>query len=253
MLDNKKIYQSTEEFNTWAYGKGLKFEEKYLIDNYLDKHLKTVEAGTAGGRILLEMRKMGFTSLIGYDYVPEFIEQAKQKDPSSEITFEVEDATKLSYVDDSFAQILYLQQIISSIDGDQAKLKAFEEAYRILKPGGTALFSFLCFEVRAQTLIYKPYLVYLRILRSLQAKSLSLQYLPWLKLGGKWNLSALLDREPYVYWYRPQEVEQLLRTVGFEVTAVGSSAQIEGNSMCTSVEELARQPLAGGLYFVCTK
>lgn len=253
MLDNKKVYQSTEEFNTWAYGKDLTLEEKYLLDRYLEKNLKTVEAGTAGGRILIEMRELGFTSLTGYDYVPEFIEQAKQKKATNDITFEVEDATSLSYADGSFAQILYLQQIISSIDGDEAKLKALKEAYRILETGGTALFSFLCFEVRVQTLIYKPYLLYLRVLRSILGKSLSLQYLPWLKLGGKWNFSALLDCEPYVYWYKPQEVERLLKTVGFQVTAVGSSYQIERGSMCTAIEELARQPLAGCLYFVCTK
>lgn len=253
MLNNKEVYQLTDEFNTWAHGKGLHFEEKYLIDKYLDKNLKTVEAGTAGGRILLEMANMGFTSLYGYDYVADFIEEAKQKDPENKIVFEVEDATNLNYPDGYFPQILYLQQIISSIDEAEPKLKALQEAYRIMASGGTALFSFLSFEVRARSLMYKPYLIYLHLLRRLKGENLSLQYLPWLKLGKKWNLSALLDRKPYVYWYKPQEIDRLLKSIGFKIVAVGSNYQIERDSMCLNVAELSGQALTGTLYFVCTK
>ena len=139
MNDNRNIYE-TVEFDNWAYREGLDYEENFLIEKYLNKDLRTLEAGTGGGRIILEMKNLGFTSLQAYDYLPGFIEQAKKKDPTGTISFEVEDATDLSYEDCSFDQILYLQQIISSIDGADHKLKALKEAYRILKQGGTALF-----------------------------------------------------------------------------------------------------------------
>lgn len=95
IISNKEVYR-TVEFETWADKKGLNEDEKYLIVKYLNKNGKKVEAGTAGGRILREMKDLGFQELYGYDYVPEFIEQAKQREASQSISFEVQDATDLN-------------------------------------------------------------------------------------------------------------------------------------------------------------
>ena len=56
MKNNKAIY-STVEFDSWAFREGLIDTERFLIEQYLDKEGKTLEAGTGGGRILLEMKK----------------------------------------------------------------------------------------------------------------------------------------------------------------------------------------------------
>jgi len=163
IINNKEVYR-TVEFETWADKKGLNQDEKYLIVKYLNKNGKTVEAGTAGGRILREMKDLGFQYLYGYDYVPEFIEQAKQRDASQSISFEVQDATDLTYENSGFEQIIYLQQIVSFIEEEEKRLKAFREASRILKNGGTVLFSFLSFESRIKSL-FVVYLAYLSMLR----------------------------------------------------------------------------------------
>lgn len=160
-MDNKKLYQGAE-FENWAYREKLIPEEEYLIKKYLQPHKKTVEAGTAGGKILFGMQKVGFTDLHGYDYVPEFIQTAIARDPSGSINFEVQDATSLQYETSSFEQIVYLQQIISSIDFDGDRLKALHESYRILNHGGTGLFSFLNFEVRSKARGYSAYVAYLK-------------------------------------------------------------------------------------------
>lgn len=251
MVNNKEVY-STVEFDSWASGKYLHPEEKYLIEKYLDKEGKTLEAGTAGGRILLELNKLGFESLHGFDYITEFIEQARQKDTSHSITFEVQDATSLNYEDSYFDQAIYLEQIISSIDDEVGRLKAVKEAHRILKSGGTALFSFLSFDVRSKSAVYLPYLMYLRFYRKLRGLNRSIQYLPWLKLGGKFNFSSFLDAEPYVYWYKLQEVDQILREAGFAVVAIGSAYQINQGRM-HELETLVNEPLEGMIYFVCKK
>lgn len=197
IVSNKEVY-NTVEFDAWADKKGLNEDEKYLIVKYLHKNGKTVEAGTATGRILWEMKDLGFQELYGYDYVPEFIEQAKQREQSQSISFEVQDATALSYQNSDFEQIIYLQQILCFIEEDDKRLKAFREAYRILKNGGTALFSFLSFESRIKS-PFVLYLAYLSMLRRLSGANRSIQYIPWLKLGGKFNFLALLDRSPYPY------------------------------------------------------
>jgi SAM-dependent methyltransferase len=248
IISNKEVY-NTIEFDAWADKTGLNEDEKYLIVNYLNKNGKTVEAGTATGRILWEMNDLGFQELYGYDYIPEFIEQAKQRAQSQSISFEVQDATGLTYENSDFEQIIYLQQILCFIEEDDKRLKAFREAYRILNNGGTALFSFLSFESR----IKSPFVLYLSMFRRLSGSKRSLQYIPWLKLGGKLNFLALLDRSPYPYWYKLQEVHQILTEVGFNIVSVGSSYQIGQGKMYDDIESLKNEPIAGMLYFVCKK
>ncbi|MCU0543789.1 MAG: hypothetical protein MUE44_16675 [Oscillatoriaceae cyanobacterium Prado104] len=149
-------------------------------------------------------------------------------------------------------------QILCFIEDSAARLKALQEAYRILEKGGTALFSFLSFNARTSSAVYSLYLTYLRILRSSIGSKRSLQYLPWLKHGGKINRAAFLDRAPYVYWYKLEEADRLLRAVNFEVVAVGSDFQLKQGNIHKSIETLIKEPIikepiAGMLYFVCKK
>lgn len=249
---NQEMY-STWEFNRWAYGESLDPDDRFLFEQYLDKDSKTLEAGTGGGRLVLGMQELGFTSLYGFDFVPEFIATARQRDQSHQISFEVQDATHLSYRDDSFDQIVYLQNMISSIEGEANRLEALKEAYRILRHQGIGLFSFLNFYARAQTPMYWLYINYLRLFRLLSGSDRCIQEQPWLKPGGKPNLAALLDRGPYVYWYRVEEMYHLLQGAGFRILALGSSYQIRQGTLPISLEALLNQPIAGGLYFVCSK
>lgn len=251
-MDNQQAY-STVDFDYWAHKRDLDDMESYLIEKFLDKRKKTLEAGTGGGRILLEMQKLGFTSLYGYDFIPKFIEQAKQRDSSQDITFKVQDATCLSYEDYSFDQILYLQQIICTLETNSARTKALQEAYRILKHGGIALFSFLNFDSRSRSAAYFLYIWYLRLLRNLKGSKCSIQHLPRLKLNGKPNFSALLDRTPYTYWYKPEEVYEALTEVGFDILAITSDVRHEQRKLYRSMETFREVPRQGFFYFVCTK
>jgi SAM-dependent methyltransferase len=252
VLENKTLFD-TVAYHWTAIRKDLIPEEKYLFDNYLDKHGRTIEAGTGGGRILFELRSRGFTSLYGYDYVPRLIAAAKQKDSAGSIQFEVQDAVALTYVDNYFDQILYLQQIICTIADNDARFHALKEAHRILKPGGVALISFLSFEARRKSLLYAPYILYLRLLRSIKRSKEPLQRMPWLKLGGKFNWRSLLDFGPYVYWYQADEAVADLERAGFRVTALGSSHQLCGGEICKSNKALSANPISGILYIVATK
>lgn len=252
IIDNKAVFR-TAEFDAWAYRNRLIPAEKYLLENYLDKNGKTLEAGAGGGRILLAMKEMGFTSLYGFDYVPELIEEARKKDSGNSICFEVGDAVAPSYEDSSFDQLIYLQQVICFIEDEASRINALREAYRIVKPGGTALFSFLCFEARERSAMYRPYLYYLRFLRKLSRANRTIQYIPWLKVGGKFNFSSLIDLSPYVYWYKLGEICHILSEVGFQIVAIGSTAQIKEEKMCKSCEALASEAVDGMLYVVGRK
>ena len=254
LVQNIDLYSSDGlEFSTWLETQELFPEEKYLIQKYLGLGLKTVEAGTNGGRILFNMQEMGFTSLAGFDYVPGLIDRAIERDPERKIDFQVQDAIDLTYSDCSFDQIIYLQQIICLIDDETDRLKAMKESYRILKPGGIGLFSALSFEFRCSQAIYSSYFSYLQMLRKLRGDDRSIQYLPWLTLGGKFNFSALLDRPSYTYWYRVTEFYELLKSVGFEIVALGTDPQIEADRLKSTDLELLNEQIKGMLYFVVRK
>ncbi|MBR8834764.1 MAG: class I SAM-dependent methyltransferase [Stigonema ocellatum SAG 48.90 = DSM 106950] len=248
----KEMYSSVE-FNFWAYKEKLLLGEKFLIETYLDENLKTVEAGTGGGRIALSMQQMGFKNLYAFDYVPDFIEIAKNKNNDKNIYFTVNDATSLNYKDCEFNQLLYLQQVISTIEDAAGRYNAFKEAYRILIKGGKAIFSLLNFDSRVTSPFYAPYLVYLRLFRKIGNVNRSIQYLPQLKYAGETNLESLLDRPPYFYWYRLEEAYQIIQEANFKIVALGTDFQISQGKMHTSLETLKQAPNKGNLYFVCTK
>jgi ubiquinone/menaquinone biosynthesis C-methylase UbiE len=254
MQPEVKQFYSTVDFDVWATKSGLNPDEKYIIETYLDKNKKTVDAGTGGGRILLEMQKMGFTSLYGYDIVPELIAVARQKDLSGSINFEVGDVTSLNYEDSFFEQILYIQQILSVLNSETEIKNALKEAYRILQPGGTALFSFISFETTTGGFVYNLYLIYLSIIRKISGSKFSIQYFPYNSHGGKFNLLGfLLGKGPYLYRYKLQEAYEDLQAVGFQVIAISSREQISQGIMYRTLEEMRQQPIKGAIYFVCKK
>ena len=130
VIDNKAVY-AKQEFNQWAYREELEPGETFLINKYLDPQRRTLEAGSGGGRLLLAMQEAGFTDLHGFDFLPEFVAVAKQRDERQTIDFRVQDATQLDYPDSSFDQLVYLQQVLCFIATDQARQQAIREAVRI--------------------------------------------------------------------------------------------------------------------------
>lgn len=249
---NKDLYRSSE-FLTWLNNRSLLPAETYLISKYLDPQLATVEAGTNGGRILLGMQDMGFTDLSGFDYVPELIDKAIEQDTKRTIDFQVQDAIKLDYPDHRFDQIIYLMQILCTLEAEAESLKAVKEAYRILKPGGIGLFSVLNFEIRSSQPIFSIYYKYLKILRKLRGDDRSVQSSPWFQLRGKFNFGTITDRPPYTYWYRVTEIYELLKSVGFEIISIGTDPQISADNLKHTDLELLGEELSGTLYIVVKK
>jgi len=252
LQDNREVYATAEYERTAARDDFLP-EESYLVRTYLAKDQSTLEAGTGGGRILLRMQELGFTNLRGFDVVPEMIEAARRRDTGGNIQFEVQDAVQLPYPDASFDQLVYLQQVVGFIESTDGQSRAMREAWRILKPGGIALFSLLAFEVRHRSPIYGPWLLWLRLLRGWRGSARPIQWLPWLKLSNRFHWAGLVDGGPSVYWFLAGEGERMLREAGFRVEAVGSAKQILQGRMSRSASEVVAEGVAGCHYYVCRK
>ena len=198
--DNRQFFER-DVFDYWASRRGLTEFEEQLLTRFLARDGSTLEAGTGAGRILHELAKRGFHDLHGFDYVPGFIDVARSRDASGAIDFSVQDAVDLDYQDAAFDQALYIQQVLCFIEDAESRMRAMHEARRVLRLGGTALFSFLCYEERTSRPLYGAYNRYLKVLRRFRHRDVSRQSQPWLKTDNKPNLSALIDRGPYVYWY----------------------------------------------------
>jgi SAM-dependent methyltransferase len=252
MEDHRTVF-GTVERQYWAEAAGLKPDERALIERYLERNASTVEAGTGGGRILVEMSKLGFTSLAGFDFVPELVAQARRADPTGQIRFEVADATRLDFPDARFDQVLCLQQLLSAIEDAGDRERLIREAHRILRPGGVALVSVLPYEVRALSARHRPFLLYLRALRRLRRDDRPKQALPRLRMRGRPNPAALHDAGPHVYWYRAEEIEHELTGAGFEVIAIGSTPQVLAGRMPATAAALRGVRLEGALYVVCRR
>jgi SAM-dependent methyltransferase len=243
------------EFEKWANIEDINPEEKYIVEKYFDRdpQKSIVEAGTGGGRILLEMYEMGFRNLTGFDYVPEMIDVANHRKGELDITFDVEDATNLSYPDASFDQAFYSQQILSLMPDGGGRLSAFQEASRIVKPGGLLVFALLCFDARMQKNIYLPYLSYLKLFRKLTGSKQDSQYIPWLIHHGKFNWPALVDRGDRTYWYKIDEIYQVCEHIDLEVISLGTRVQVQQGKMCGSKAEILAEKMEGAMYVICRK
>jgi len=237
-LDNHAVY-TNEELDRWNNRSGLLEQERYLIEKYLENRGKLIEAGTGGGRISLEItKKYKDIDIVAFDFVKEMIETASAK--SENINFLVADASDLSIFDNEcFDFALYLQQIVSFVPLSLIPI-LLEEIYRILKKDGIVILSFLNYNGRVINPILSTVVNSIRVLRG---ENWERQNLPWLKLGGKINLKFLGKNQAKTYWFRQNEIETLLESVGFTIIESTTAREISklknGND--------------GMLYIVCKK
>lgn len=252
MSDHRTVF-GTVERQYWTDAAGLKPDERALIERYLDPAGSTLEAGSGGGRILGEMRKMGFTSLRGFDFVPELVAEARSAHADEGIEFDVDDATRLSYPDQSFDQVFYLQHLLSTLERADARALVVREAHRILRPGGVALFSALPYEVRSRSRAGRLYVAYLRALRRLRRTDRPDRLLPRMRRRGRPTPAALLDSGPHVYWYGAGELQGELEAAGFGIEAIGTTPQVIAGSMAPDASRLEAAPLAGAMYAVAKR
>jgi SAM-dependent methyltransferase len=237
----------------WAEAEGLKDEETALIEHYLDPEPPTLDAGTGGGRIPRALAARGFRDLTGFDFAPELIAAARAADAGGAIGFHVADATALPYEDARFDQALYLQQMICTIEDPAGREAALREAARVLRPGGRALFSFVCLESRLASRSQRAYVAYLRAFRTLRRDRRPIQSMPRLRLSGRFDPGALRDDGPYNWWYRAEEAETALTAAGLAVEAIGFGADAAAGTLRRSAAEALAAGAGGTLYAVALR
>jgi len=129
--------EATRRVGIWAS------EEFVFRQCFPDRHASLLELGCGTGRICLSLWMLGYQNLTGTDFSKDMINRAlkTQKMRSSGIRFSVEDATELSFFDQTFDGVIFGFNGLMQIPGRENRQRAMREASRVLKKGGRFVFT----------------------------------------------------------------------------------------------------------------
>jgi SAM-dependent methyltransferase len=215
----------------WRGNLPLQSTERILLGSLEVTDTPVLEAGVGQGRLLAALVEAGFASLHGFDLSWSALKAGRSNGPLKVALVTVQDARAVAYRDEVFRHVIYLQQLLSFMEDRSGRRSAASEAFRILQPGGTALFSFLSLPSRRATLPGWMLIVYIRMLRFATRRKSPISDLPWLKIGGRVNWSALFDQKPHAHYFTVDEAVALLRSAGF--TNVRVAVRPEGQKPST--------------------
>lgn len=134
MGDNKKFwnrYSGLYDFEINRFNKRA-YEEMYnLMSEVLKADMRVLEVATGTGLIALGIAKF-VRQVEATDFSPKMIETAKKKIAPSNVTFSIEDATALSFANNSFDAAIISNALHIMPD----PVAALVSIHRVLKPGG---------------------------------------------------------------------------------------------------------------------
>ncbi|HWA95901.1 MAG TPA: class I SAM-dependent methyltransferase [Terracidiphilus sp.] len=113
-------------------------EEKYLIEKYFHPGRRVADLACGMGRTTLRLHELGFT-VAASDISAALIEAARSRFPY--LDFKVGSFTSVDAPDTSFDNVLISANAIDFAYPLTQRIVALREAARILKPGGTFLYS----------------------------------------------------------------------------------------------------------------
>jgi len=142
------VIREFSEPNTIAFYKRKAFEglwmgESEIINRYFTKKGATIlDVGCGTGRTTIPLHKLGF-QVTGVDLTEAMIQTAKEIATSEnlDISYQIGDATALTFEDNSFEYILFSNQGWTQIPGKDNRLMALKEMRRVLKPDGILVFT----------------------------------------------------------------------------------------------------------------
>ncbi len=137
-----KVNNKTGSNPDWLKFEGIHIPSSLELDpiifEYLQNDSKILDIGCGFGKTVFELEKLGHRNLIGIDINPSGISYAKSKSKNlgTDLCFEVGDAKKLDFKDNTFDFVI-TQAFWTTITKGEERLKIAKEINRVLKVGGT--------------------------------------------------------------------------------------------------------------------
>ena len=136
---NLKVYRASEVVTYYADLNYLTAAEQSLFDTHLKRGTVLLDLGVGGGRTTPYLSAIA-SKYIGIDYSEEMIRVCRTKFPT--LQFEVRDAVDLSlFANESLDAIVFSFNGIDYLLPSEKRERCLHECYRVLKPGGTFVFS----------------------------------------------------------------------------------------------------------------
>jgi ubiquinone/menaquinone biosynthesis C-methylase UbiE len=237
-LRKNVIKEFSSEASLKEYGgvvhAGLWDSEKILIKKYFKKG-KVLDLGCGTGRTTLPLKKMGY-DVIGVDLTPKFIDIAKKS--SKGIKFEVGDATQLKFKNEIFDNVLFSFNGIMQIPGKDNREKAFREIYRVLKKGGSFIFTTDYKRLR-KFHIWSKRAIEHYVLKHFGYKSESIDF------GDMFFKRSGSDLNQFMHIPNLRKIKFLLKQIGFEVVLMEYVSNISSKDY--------QMKSANCVFYVCKK
>lgn len=130
----------TQNWYIKSVEKGLWGSEEVMIKKYFKNKSTILDIGCGTGRTTIHLNKLGY-NVTGMDITPAMIKNAKNiaKLKHLKITYEEGNVTNLKYRNSLFDNAIFSYCGWNQIPGEENRLNALKEIYRVLKPGGYLL------------------------------------------------------------------------------------------------------------------
>ena len=129
--------EATRKVGLW------KSEEIIFKSSFSNLNFSILELGCGTGRISFSMWKLGFKKIVAADFSRKMIGRAQSinKNLKTNIVFEKQDATQLSYSANTFDGLIFGFNGLMQIPKRSNRMKVLKESYRVLRPGGRFIFT----------------------------------------------------------------------------------------------------------------